>query len=186
MHESWKSTEESELSDFLSHLEESWTDSGLKDVQNEQVYKSRAVTMVTNAYNLKVHGKMADDLRFESELSGARVKVSADCAFEDQDTSELTIVRYKSGKPKKDDHTDKRLALMRHAAQNPGKNVNIQLQYLGSGEVVDVKPNPRYDPDRVQKYVLAVQGIQNHQFDPTPGRECRTCPYMLICDRKVD
>jgi CRISPR/Cas system-associated exonuclease Cas4 (RecB family) len=184
MRASWASGEIAELSDILAHLDELWADRGPVGAPNEPIYRERAHRMVANAFEIGTRGmRILDRLPLETELSGARVKVYSDAAFETENRDSLMLVRYKTGRRAKDDHTDKNLALLRKAAEATGKSVEIELQYLLSGDVVPVPPSVRYEPARVEKYVAAVQGILASDFKPTPGRECRSCPFMLICER---
>jgi hypothetical protein len=122
-------------------------------------------------------------LRLVAALEHGTVDVPCD-EVETLPDGGLRVVRHFRRRIKKDDHTDGRLALIRHAATqaNPERPVKLELRSLVDGEIREVKPNLRYEPARVEKYNEALHGIRAGLFPPEPEeRKCALCPFFFLC-----
>jgi hypothetical protein len=98
----------------------------------------------------------------------------------------MRLVRTRVGKPRDEDRKAPRLALLRAAARHTlGADVPlaIELEYLGTGETVEVADAGRFEQHRLDKLDGAVRGIRAGLFPPIPAEtdECLRCPFWIIC-----
>jgi DNA helicase II / ATP-dependent DNA helicase PcrA len=167
----------------LNKLEELWTAYGPVGHLHEPLYKVEAEA-AARAVHEEVIGEVQSSA-MTARLSNGVVQVRPDRTTV-QDGN-VTVTHRKSGIPGDSDHTDKRLALLRKAASDsyPGLNPKIQLRYVGNGVVADVGANARFEPARLKKYEDAIDGIREQRFDAIPEStdSCRTCAFLLICQR---
>jgi DNA helicase-2/ATP-dependent DNA helicase PcrA len=99
--------------------------------------------------------------------------------------SDVEIVDYKTGKPKKDADARKDLQLSIYALAareifelNP---VRLVFYYLQNNEI-QVTTRDAKQLDEAQKIVLeAAADIRAGEFQATPGFVCRSCAYKPIC-----
>jgi len=170
-------------------LEALWAEHGPVGHLHEEKYKASARQMLENAGRLGTDTERKADTRtLKATLSNCRVSVRPDVLRQDSADGSVVVARRMTGKPGKDDHTDKKLALYRRAAQetHPDKSVRVALHYLAGGTCVPVdapKTNQqlKWEADRVAKYESAARGIQMGRFPAEPGDECTRCAYSLIC-----
>jgi DNA helicase-2/ATP-dependent DNA helicase PcrA len=147
--------------------------------------RSHAEKMLDNAFQNLSPGSRSGPpaLRLVAHLEHGRVEVPCD-ETETLPDGTLRVARHFRRRIKKDDHTDERLALMRHAATqaDPIRPVILELRSLVDGETREVKPSLRYEPARVEKYNAALHGIRAGLFPPEPEeRKCALCPFFFLC-----
>ena len=170
-------------------LEAVWAESGPVGHLHEDKYRAAARQMLGHAGLLASDTERKADTRtLKATLSNCRVSVRPDVLRFDSADGSLIVARRLSGKPGKDDHTDKRLALYRRAAQetHPDKPVRVALHYLADGKAVPVDPPQtkqqlKWEEGRVAKYEQAASGIHLGLFGAEPGDECAKCAYSLLC-----
>ena len=181
---------ESVTADALwAHLESVWTDSGPVGHLHEDKYLSAARQMLGHTGLLASETEQKTDTRtLKATLSNCRVSVRPDVLRVDSADGSLLVARRLTGKPGKDDHADKRLALYRRAAQetHPDKQIRLSLHYLAGGVRVPLDPPQtkqqlKWEADRVAKYEQAASGIHLGRFGAQPGDECSKCAYSLLC-----
>ncbi len=188
--EDQKAKGESVMPDALwAHLESVWAASGPVGHLHEDKYLAAARQMLASAGLLAADTEQKADTRtLKATLTNCRVSVRPDVLRVDTADGALVVARRLSGKPGKDDHTDKRLALYRRAASetHPGKAVRLALHYLADGVSVPLDPPQtkqqlKWEADRVAKYEQAASGIHLGRFGAEPGDECSKCAYSLLC-----
>lgn len=166
-------------------LAEVWTQKfpGTETAQ-ARLLRRHAEKMLDNAFrNLAPPRATAPTLRLVAALEHGRVDVPCDEAETLADGG-LRVARHFRRRIKKDDHTDERLALIRHAATqaDPARPFTLEMRSLVDGETKEVKPNLRYEPARVEKYNAALHGIRAGLFPPNPeDRKCALCPFFFLC-----
>ena len=177
---------ETEMTEKLEFL---WAEQGPVGHLHEEKYKAQAHQMLANAALLSTDTERKADTRtLKATLSNCRVSVRPDVLRVDAADGALVVARHMTGKPGKDDHTDKKLALYRRAAQetHPDKPVRVALHYLAGGVRVPVDPPETkqqlgWEASRIAKYEHAARGIQLGLFPAETGDECARCPYHLLC-----
>ena len=170
-------------------LETLWAEHGPVGHLHEEKYKASAHQMLANAALLSIETERKTDTRtLKATLSNCRVSVRPDVLRLDTADGSLVVARRMTGKAGKDDHTDKKLALYRRAAQetHPDKPVRVALHYLADGVSVPIdapetKQQIKWESDRVAKYENAAHGIQLGLYPAEPGDECARCAYSLNC-----
>ncbi len=170
-------------------LEAVWAESGPIGHLHEDKYLASARQMLGFAGLLASDTEQKMDTRtLKATLLNCRVSVRPDVLRVDAADGSLLVARRLTGKPGKDDHTDKRLALYRRAASetHPDKPVRVALHYLAGGTAVPVDPPQtkqqlKWEEGRVAKYDEAASGIHLGVFGAEPGDECANCAYHLLC-----
>ncbi len=170
-------------------LETVWAGSGPVGHLHEDKYLAAARQMLGNAGLLASDTEQKAETRtLKATLSNCRVSVRPDVLRFDAADGSVVVARRLTGKPGKEDHTDKRLALYRRAAQetHPDKPVRVALHYLAGGTAVPVDPPQtkqqiKWEEGRVAKYEQAASGIHLGLFGAQPGDECAKCSYSLLC-----
>jgi DNA helicase-2/ATP-dependent DNA helicase PcrA len=176
--------------EFTAKFEAVWAEFGPVGHLHEEKYKASAAQMLQSAVGLSRETERKTETRtLWATLSNCRVAVRPDILRHDTADGSLVVARRMTGKPGKDDHTDKRLALYRRAAQEtyPDKPLRLALHYLADGglsvplEAPETKQQMKWESDRLAKYEKAAHGIQLKHFSPEVGDECARCAYNLIC-----
>ena len=168
--------------DAQDRLHEVWN--GKRDAPNTahaRVLKEKALGLLTAAHD-SIGGvsETSRGVELTAQLEHGAVKVRVDSAEQDAN-GEWRITTYRAQRDK-DDHTNPRLSLARHAArQQSDRPVQIVLGYMDNGEQREIEEKLRYEPDRVAKYNDALKGIREKRFEPNPSQECNSCPFFLVC-----
>ena len=145
--------------------------------------RKAAPLLETLRQNLASSPAPAAERKFTAILEHGAVTVECDAAATGLDGTLVLEKRHKR-RLKADDHTDTRLALLRHAAkqQNPDRPVAVSLVSLADGEVRESPNKPKLESKRVEKYDIALQSIASGAFAANPAdRECPRCPYFFLC-----
>jgi hypothetical protein len=177
--------------EVAARLEAVWAERGPLGHRHEARYKERAREMLRHALALGADTERRAGLKtLRATLANCHVHVRPDAVRVDAADGTLIVARHLTRRAGEDDHTDKRLALYRRAAQqtHPDAPVRVELRYLAEGRVRVVEaPGTRqqikWEEDRVAKYEAAARGIARGRFParPASGDECRRCAYGLIC-----
>ena len=173
------------LSRALELLETAWQESGPRGHAYESLYRTLAEKLLAQ-YCAPRDGKAVRGWRdyVDVPLGGAIVRVSIDSSEVKDGT--VRLIRTHTGRPSDDHKRAERLALLRRGVRDALEEplaVSVELEYLSTGETVEVPYSARYEPDRVMKLEQAVHGILAGHFpaQPKEARECATCPYWIVC-----
>lgn len=177
--------------EIAARLEVIWAEHGPVGHLHEAKYKDSAHQMLRASSALGTETEQRAGVKsLRATLSNCHVHVRPDAVRRDTADGTLIVARHLTGKPGANDHTDKRLALYRRAAQqtHPDTPVRVELRYLADGGIVAVKPpekpqEVKWEEGRLAKYEKAARGIQLGIFDAKPesGDECQKCAFALIC-----
>jgi superfamily I DNA/RNA helicase/Zn-dependent peptidase ImmA (M78 family)/CRISPR/Cas system-associated exonuclease Cas4 (RecB family) len=149
-----------------------------------RVLRRRAVEMLRGAQETvtTAHRPQTKQI-LTADLEHGKVELTCDQMDELPDGT-LRLVDYTTQRPRDNDHTAPRLALLRHAAQQQHgeRPVRVIISNLHSGEEKEVPASKRWEPARVEKYNAAMKSIRESVFDADPEpRKCALCPYFLVC-----
>jgi len=164
-------------------LLELWSEFGPVGHHHEALYRNEAEKAALA--NVPQYVSEPKSVTLTAKLENAVVQVKPDRVSIENGKIHLTrrVVRGK----KDNDHTHARLALFRRAAADtyPNYEPQVSLHYLDSGEVVDVPESARYEPDRVEKYAVAAQGIKDTKFPAKPmsSENCLSCAFLFVCPK---
>ena len=169
-------------SELQIKLAEVWN-SAEEDTAVTRLLKRKAAQMLESLRQKPApNGAKQAERKFTAKLPSGDVTVECDAATITEDGT-LHLERHQKRCLKSDDHTERRLALLREAAkQTDAPKIEITLISLADGETKSVPEAPRYEPARVEKYDAALAAIRAGQFAPKPSdRECPNCPYFFVC-----
>ncbi|HUS16223.1 MAG TPA: PD-(D/E)XK nuclease family protein, partial [Chloroflexia bacterium] len=171
----------------LERLRAAWEAEGPGDHPHAELYADAARRVVMNTWQRLRDSPAVTPWQGEIHLplGGARVRARLDLAQQQPDGS-VRVVRTRLGKPRDEDRTAPRLALVQAAARaHLGADVplTLALEYLDGGETVDVEIKPRYVQERLARLEKAVLGIRAGDFPAAPAAadECLRCPFWIIC-----
>jgi ATP-dependent exoDNAse (exonuclease V) beta subunit len=119
--------------------------------------------------------------RIDMKIAGAQVVGRIDRVDEDND--ELTIVDYKTGRPKTQDHADESLQLSIYALamQKLGTVKAVVFENLEDRSTV-VTTRTVADLKKAEHTIAKVASqIANGEFDAKPGYHCGWCSYRRLC-----
>lgn len=155
-----------------------------EDLQRELFEKKgrRQLTAFLNSPAAKPHGRVAMiEQRVELNIDGARVVGRIDRVDEDEDG--LTIIDYKTGRPKTQDHADKSLQLSIYAlGLNSGKPVKaVIFENLEDSSTMIATRNSRQLSKAHEEVAEAAENIKAGNFDPRSGFHCNWCAYRALC-----
>jgi RecB family exonuclease len=119
--------------------------------------------------------------RIELNIAGAKVTGRIDRVDEDEDG--LTIIDYKTGRPKNQDNADKSLQLSVYAlGLNTDKPVKaVIFENLEDSSTVIATRNSRQLSKAQEEVSKAADNIKAGMFDPKPGFHCGWCAYRALC-----
>ena len=120
---------------------------------------------------------------FSVEIGGAKIRGRIDRL--DQADGGVAIVDYKTGKPKDQDEADESLQLSIYAiaAQRQWQLEPRRLVFynLENNQAVTTERSPKDLEKAEQQVRMAVQNIEQGNFEPNPGWHCRWCAYRSLC-----
>lgn len=70
-------------------------------------------------------------------------------------------------------------------AQWPDADIRLQDRYMLTGEVVPLERPKDRGAGAMARADRLLQSMRLGRFDPRPGDQCVSCPYLLLCDRGV-
>jgi ATP-dependent DNA helicase UvrD/PcrA len=128
------------------------------------------------------HGRVAMlEHRIDLNIAGAQVVGRIDRVDEDDDG--LTIVDYKTGRPKTQEVADKSLQLSIYAlaVQQQGHVKSVVFENLEDWTTV-ISSRKSSDLKKAEQKVAEVaDDIRAGKFDATPGFHCNWCAYQTLC-----
>jgi CRISPR/Cas system-associated exonuclease Cas4 (RecB family) len=66
-----------------------------------------------------------------------------------------------------------------------GRNIDVVLHYLLSGETGETSLTDKIISNRMKKIEQRIEGAQSGVFAPRPGPACKKCPWNLVCPASV-
>jgi RecB family exonuclease len=122
---------------------------------------------------------------FDVNIAGVRVVGRID-RMDRVAGDQVSLVDYKTGKPKTQEDADESLQLSVYALalQEKGlKPVSLRLYNLqDQSSFGSTRHEEQLNADR-QIIASVAMGIANEQFDATPDRHCAWCAYYSICPK---
>jgi len=131
------------------------------------------------------HGRVAMiEQRVELNIGGAKVVGRIDRVDEDADG--LTIVDYKTGRPKNQDRADESLQLSIYAlGLDSGRPVKaVVFENLEDGSTVISTRDSRQLSKAQEKVCEVADAIKAGHFDAHPGFHCSWCAYQALCPER--
>ena len=132
----------------------------------------------------KPAGEILNNERFfRADIGGTLVKGRMD-RLERIDGDRVSIVDYKTGKPKTQEYADESLQLSIYAlaAKNMGFVADsLVIVNLADCSAIESRRSPEELADEETRVSAAAANIAARNFDPTPGRHCRFCSYRSLC-----
>lgn len=155
-----------------------------KEGKVHQVVGNRALQMLkTIKSSVPSPQSLVESTELVATLPNGSVKVRPDRAeWTSEHTLRLTRSLNRSLKP--EDKNDERLALLRMAGKQtfPEKEVEIALFSATDGELKIVEESKRYEPKRIAKFEVALEGIHRGSYPPRPSEiSCPACPFLFLC-----
>ncbi|HEY5176607.1 MAG TPA: ATP-dependent DNA helicase [Terriglobales bacterium] len=120
---------------------------------------------------------------FRANIGGTMVKGRMD-RLERTDGDRVSIVDYKTGKPKTQDDADESLQLSIYAlaAKSMGFVADaLVIVNLANCSAIESRRSPEELADEEARVSAAAANIAAGNFEPTPGRHCRFCSYRSLC-----
>jgi RecB family exonuclease len=120
---------------------------------------------------------------FRANIGGTMVKGRMD-RLERIDSDRVSIVDYKTGKPKTQDDADESLQLSIYAlaAKSMGFVADaLVIVNLANCSAIESRRSPEELADEEARVSAAAANIAAGNFQPTPGRHCRFCSYRSLC-----
>jgi DNA helicase II / ATP-dependent DNA helicase PcrA len=131
---------------------------------------------------------MATEMGFDVNIGGARVVGRID-RLDRITGNQVTVVDYKTGKPKSQEDADGSLQLsvyalaMRETGLIPERLRLYNLHDQSSFATTRLEEQLKADREIIASVAM---GIANEQFDATPDRHCDFCAYYSICPEKEE
>jgi DNA helicase-2/ATP-dependent DNA helicase PcrA len=179
-----------ELSWVKDLLARVWEEEGPTEHFYEPVYRRYAEKAVENwqASGEAPRWQVREKLSFTAP-DGTRIEVMADAIRRDEDGS-IVVARHRFGRPRqnhKEGHYQDRYALYVAACREtwPELPVRVELHYLTTGETLDTTPTERVTKNRTDKFRGHVKKARAGHYPANPGRECKSCPWNLMCPCSV-
>lgn len=167
----------------FAKLTEIWSVSGPSDHSYERFYWEQAIAMVSLAVSrIARAGRMLPPPNWEIPLEAGRIQFSPDFIEEAADHSQ-TILRFRTGRPKKEDTDADICAIYQTAVKSVtnGKG-KIALYYLSTGDTMGVDMSGLMVRNRLTKYNDAITGIRLRAFPTkTNDHDCPRCPFYFLC-----
>jgi CRISPR/Cas system-associated exonuclease Cas4 (RecB family) len=168
-----------------SVLEEEWRRDHAP-FAHEQLYLQRARILVEQA----VAGGVSDperDAAFAVQcrvvLPNGSILLSLD-RLERDELGRPIAVRFRTGRPRPDHHSDTRSALYTAALRGQGTEGTVLQHYLSTGEARGGRARPATLESRLDEVNDALQRIARAEFPASAGDHCDFCVFRLVCSRK--
>ena len=142
----------------------------------------RQLTAFLNSRAATPHGRVAMvEHRIDMEIAGVKVTGRIDRVDEGEDG--LTIVDYKTGRPKSQEVADKSLQLSIYALamQKQGPLKEVIFENLEDHSTVSTNRTSIDLKKAEQKIAEVADDIRAGKFDPDPGLHCAWCAYRALC-----
>ena len=142
----------------------------------------RQLTAFLNSQRAKPNGKVLKvEHRIDMEVAGAKVVGRIDRVDEDEDG--LTIVDYKTGRPKNQDHADESLQLSVYALamENEGRVKAVVFENLEDRSTITTTRDSKQLSKAREEIAKVAEKIARGEFEAKPGFHCSWCAYQMIC-----
>ncbi len=175
--------EESVVACFLSELAKAKIDEDFQRRLLEEKGRAELSRLLASELARPTSEILDSERQFKVQIGGATVRGRMDRLDQARD-GEVSVVDYKTGKPKSQEDADKSLQLSVYAlaAQRlgmmPGPLVFINLE---NGTAVESRRSVNDLSNAEEKVAKVVKKIAAGEFDPDPGFGCRTCSYFSVC-----
>ena len=172
---------ETVIASFLDEFAKAKIDEPLQRELFEQKGR-RQLAAFLSSKAARPHGRVAMiEQRVELNIAGAKVVGRIDRVDEDDDG--LTVVDYKTGRPKNQKHADESLQLSVYAlgltTDKPVKAV--VFENLEDGSTVIATRDSRQLSKAHEEVSKAAENIKAGKFDPKTGFHCNWCAYQALC-----
>ena len=121
---------------------------------------------------------------FEITVAGVRVKGRLD-RIDRIAGNRVTIIDYKTGKPRTEDHARKSLQLSIYAIAAREKwgyeAERLVFHNIADNSEVSCKRDQKQLDDACRRVAEVAAEIKRGNFDPTPGYHCLWCAYRNLC-----
>lgn len=155
----------------------------LADVMYRTEYWEMAWHQVRHVWSELCNGATQPDAlrqRHFVERPGGAVAVTVD--HTEHTTTGPRWVWMRSGRERDDDHRKLRMTLYALAAQQAHTApVAITLHYTTTGTQRSANIHPDKLEQKTGKLDELLTGIAGGRWEPTPGEQCKGCPFQLIC-----
>ncbi len=185
--ETGRNPELGRVKDLLAQV---WLAEGLVGHFYEPVYRRHAEEAVESwqASGAALKWQIRKKLSLTAP-DGARIEIVADAVRQDEDGS-IVVARHRFGRPRnshKEGHNKDQYALYLTASRQawPESPIRVELHYLTAGETLDVTPTDRVTKNRADKFRGYVGRARAGRYPANPGRECKSCPWNLVCPASV-
>lgn len=168
--------------EFQQNIPEEYVHTSWYRQQAEEQLKTLWAHFQTNEYQAM---NLYYNLPTKVDINGMLLEFQVDEILEKQDR--LIVTSYRTGRPFKSHLEDTSLALYRTAAKSRiDKQVQIQLYYLSTGEIVEVPADK--DEKILQALNQDIEWIREGYYPPEPQYNrywqiCASCSYLLLCPR---
>lgn len=167
-----------------------WEEEGPVGHFYESVYRGHAEKAVENwqASGRALEWQIREKLALVGP-SGARIEVMVDAIRRNKDGG-IVVARHRFGRPRgshvKGDSADRHaLFVSASRATWPKTQVKVELHYLTTGETLDATPSEKIVENRTNKFWDYVKGARAGHYPTSPGQECKSCPWNLVCPSSV-
>ncbi len=125
---------------------------------------------------------------FRADIGGTLVKGRMD-RLERIDGDRVSIVDYKTGKPKTQEDADESLQLSIYALAAKSMGLvadSLVIVNLANCSAIESRRSQKQLDGEAARVSAAAADIADGNFEPKPGRHCRFCSYRSICPAKED
>jgi DNA helicase II / ATP-dependent DNA helicase PcrA len=166
----------------LSHLATVWAEDGPVNDAFENYYRTAAENMVAGMVEaIAAETGHYDRQEWKVPLGGRNVVITPDRLLLDSNGT-IRVQRIRTGRKTKSEPDKPIYALLRRGARlkYPGKQIAVEILYLGTGERVPVLE--KNDEKLLATYTDAMDGIERGDFHAEPDpRRCPNCPCYFMC-----
>lgn len=171
----------------LQVLDVAWKEGGPRDDVYEKFYRKEAERFLKEAVRRlgKSPGR-ALDLEWEIPLNNGTVLVKPDrlILIQTSKGEQITVQRWRTGKPSKKAPDDEVYALYTRGGKSafPNASVEVEVLYLSTGETRAATLSDKAINKSLDAYNDALVGILQGKFNAIPSDwYCPRCPHYFIC-----
>jgi len=174
--------------EMLAVLREGLAAAGFADPVQRELYEKEGTKQLREFVRLQQAAPPVEvigtERGFEITLAGVRVKGRLD-RIDRIAGDRVTIVDYKTGKPRTPQHADRSLQLSIYALAARAKwdydAERLVFYNLADNTEVASERDPRQLEEACQRVAQVAAEIAAGNFDPTPGFHCGWCAYRSLC-----
>jgi len=174
--------------EMLQALRHSLAAAGMADAVQRELYEKEGTKQLREFVRLQQAAPLVEvigtERTFEITLDDVRVKGRLD-RIDRIAGNRVTIIDYKTGKPRTPQHADKSLQLSIYALAAREKwdydAERLVFYNLADNTEVASKRDPRQLEETYRRVADVAAAIADGYFDPTPGFHCGWCAYRNLC-----